>query len=216
MQQLWVLLPHCLASFPQSVSFCRSHFSPSPVFFIKQNQFFLSEPSPAPSLFNNHPLFNEFCYVHRGQRRGANLWFSHQIRSEKVVKIKEAWGKIMPRAHMTSCSSPPRFHDTHRRETLYIISAAWGVTAIPSRHFGSIHWKEKSQKSSSEGHRCRDKEECWWNHMRFMKFLVLGWSNEAILSVTAAKKVKGGDGFQTGTQTFFVDGSSTQTNSSRK
>lgn len=41
--------------------------------------------------------------------------------------------------------------------------------------------------------------------MRFVKFLVLGWSNEAILSVAAGKKVKEGDGFQTGTQMFFVD-----------
>lgn len=43
------------------------------VSFIKLNQFFLSESSLAPSLFNNPPRFNEFCYVHRGQRLGANL-----------------------------------------------------------------------------------------------------------------------------------------------
>lgn len=41
--------------------------------FIKQNPFFLSESYLAPSLFNNPPLFNEFCYVHRGQRLGPNL-----------------------------------------------------------------------------------------------------------------------------------------------
>lgn len=76
---------------------------------------------------------------------------SHQIRSEKVVKIKEVWGGVLTRAHMTSFSSPPLFHGTHRRESCISSEQSGEFQRSQSRHFGSISWNRKSQKSSSEG-----------------------------------------------------------------
>lgn len=130
---------------------------------------------------------------------------SDQIRSEKVVKIKEVWGGGgMACAQMTSCLSPSLFHGTHRREHCISFEQPGELQHSPSCYFGGIHWNETSQKSSSEGHRYGDKGECWRNHMRFIKFTLPGHP-QCHCCVLELEKVKWGDGFQTGMQTSFVD-----------
>lgn len=87
---------------------------------------------------------------------------SHQVRSEKVVKIKEVGKKKKETAstHMTSCSSPSLFHGTHRisfeqpgvlqRSPAAILDASTGTKSrrrVPQRAIG-IEIKENAGETA--------------------------------------------------------------------
>lgn len=112
---------------------------------------------------------------------------------------------------MTSCLSPPLFHDIHRRERCISFEQPGELQHSQSNHFGSILWNGKVQKSLSEGDGKRDKEECRWNHMRLVKFM------STPLSLLGFEVEEGTVGWwlERGMQISYVDSQPVQHNPSR-
>lgn len=98
---------------------------------------FSCQSSAAPSLFNNPSLFNEFCYVHRGQRRGANLWFHRRSDQRKPMKVR-GW----ERTHTHTL--PPVYHllitATFTGEIPASHSSSLGNSCVPGRPFWKVSY----------------------------------------------------------------------------
>lgn len=95
---------------------------------------FSCQSSAAPSLFNNPSLFNEFCYVHRGQRRGANLWFHRRSDQRKPMKVR-GWERTHTHTHYLLCIiSSSQLRSQER--SLHLIQAVWGIVVFLGGHFG--------------------------------------------------------------------------------